>query len=203
MINRSEMIKLLVYIKHHLAFIWSWLEQINCFLFRIRYGKKLNEKISLVLNKIGPKYIFRLLQKEDMPKLVDFFMRQPNSAYEFFKPHGLDIASLLKKNKDQSFIMIGAYAEEKLVGYCFLRCFFNGQAFRGKIVDLNYQGRGIAKEMGMLTSKLCLELGFRLFATISKDNVKSIASSKAVNEIRVVKELPNNYIYVEYLLKKE
>lgn len=72
MINRSEMIKLLVYIKHHLAFIWSWLEQINCFLFRIRYGKKLNEKISLVLNKIGPKYIFRLLQKEDMPKLVDF-----------------------------------------------------------------------------------------------------------------------------------
>ena len=45
-------------------------------------------------------------------------------------------------------------------------------------------------------------LVFKLFATIPKDNVKSIASSKAVNEVRVVKELPNDYLDVKYLLKE-
>ena len=198
------MVRFLVYIKHHLEFIWVLIEWVNSTLFKWFYSKKLNRIICTILERnAGSVISFRKLYKKDMGELESFFHKQPESAFLFFKPHGFALEDLMSKNKDQSFIMIGAYAGENLVGYCFLRCFFNGQAFRGKIVDVNYQGRGIAKEMGILTSKLCLELGFRLFATISKDNVKSIASSKAVNEIRVVKELPDNYMYVEYLLKKE
>lgn len=198
------MVRFLVYIKHHLGVIWTLIEWANTILFKWFYSKRLNRIISTIFEKNADSVIsFRKLGKQDMVELESFFHKQPESAFLFFKPHGFSLEDLISKNKDQSFIMIGAYIGEKLVGYCFLRCFFNRQAFRGKIVDVNYQGRGIAKKMGMLTSKLCLELGFRLFATISKDNVKSIASSKAVNEIRVVKELPDNYMYVEYLLKKE
>ena len=56
--------------------------------------------------------------------------------------------------------------------------------------------------MGLVTTQICHDMGFRLFATISKKNVKSMAYSKAVNEVRVIKELADDYIYVEYLLKK-
>lgn len=98
--------------------------------------------------------------------------------------------------------MIGVFDDQQLIGYCFLRCFFNKRAFRGKIVDVKYQGRGIAKQMGNLTTEICQLLKFRLFATISKDNVRSMASSRAVNRVKIVKELPNDYLYVEYLLKE-
>lgn len=147
-------------------------------------------------------YCHRRLRRQDMLQLAEFFQRQPKSAFTFFNPHKFDEKSLIKKNHDHSFIMIGTFDGEKLIGYSFLRCFFNKQAFRGKIVDSQYQGRGIAKEMGKLTTQICLYMNFRIFATISKDNVKSIASSKAVNEIKIIKELPDNYLYVEYLLKK-
>ncbi len=41
-------------------------------------------------------------------------------------------------------------------------------------------------------------IGFRAFATISKDNIASLNSAKAVRKVRVVKELSNNYVLVEY-----
>ncbi len=195
------MLKLLLYIKHRLSFIWSIIEWINSAFFNLLYGRKLKKCLSSVFDDNRTLYEYRLLCKNDMPLLCEFFKDQPDDSYEYFKPHGFDLASLCRKNRDKSFIMIGAFDGGQLIGYCFLRCFFNKQSFRGKIVDYRYQGRGIAKQMGRLTSSICHELGSRLFATISKDNVKSIASSKAVNTVKVIKELPDNYLYVEYLLK--
>lgn len=197
------MVKLLVYIKHHLSFIWTFIEWCNSILFNLLYGKKLRRILPSILDQASSgDYVYKLLDKEAMSELASLFLSQPQEAYTFFNPHKLDEKSLIKRNKYKSFIMIGTYCANKLVGYCFLRCFFNKQAFRGKIVDVNYQGRGIAKQMGVLTTNICLALGLRLYATISKNNVKSIASSKAVNEVRIVKELEDDYLYVEYLLKK-
>ena len=47
-------------------------------------------------------------------------------------------------------------------------------------------------------TNIAFNAGFRLFATISKANLSSIASSKAVNSIQIIEELPGDYIYVEY-----
>lgn len=196
------MIRVLLYIKHHVPFVWLFIEWLNSLIFHILYGKKLRNYVLSLLSNLSSEYDYRLLEKRDMVYLYDFFLKQPAEAFRFFKPHGFDLLSLQKKNRDKSFIMIGTFRDEDLVGYCFLRCFFNKQAFRGKIVDYRYQGRGIAKQMGFLTTSICQKLGFRLFATISKDNIKSIASSKAVNTVQIIKELPDNYVYVEYLSKK-
>lgn len=193
------MIRLLVYIKHNLLFVWDIIEWFNSLLFYILYGKSIKRVIYNVLKESSDEIQFKLLGKEDMHHLAIFFEKQPESAFIFFKPHPFDLKSLLKKKKDSSFIMIGAFDKNELVGYCFLRCFFNKQAFRGKIVDVEHQGRGIAKKMGIVMTEICKKMKFRIFATISKDNVKSIASSKAVNEMKIIKELPDNYLYVEYL----
>ena len=41
------------------------------------------------------------------------------------------------------------------------------------------------------------EIGIRSFATISKMNIASFQSQKAAAELRVVRELPDDYLYVE------
>lgn len=196
------MIKLLIYIKHHVSFIWSLVEWLNTTVFYFLYGHELGNQLNGLLEKYKGEFSYRLLDNNDMYALSDFFSMQPENSFIFFKPHALDVCSLKKKNKDRSFLMIGVFDDQQLIGYCFLRCFFNKRAFRGKIVDVKYQGRGIAKQMGNLTTEICQLLKFRLFATISKDNVRSMASSRAVNRVKIVKELSNDYLYVEYLLKE-
>lgn len=192
------MTAILIFIKHHIPFIWNIVEYINSQLFYILYRKR--------LKFLGDKYSqsndsVRILQAEDMVALSEFFNKQPADSFEYFKPHKFDYKSLVKKNKDKSFIMIGVFYNTEIVGYGFLRCFFNGKAFRGKIVDISHQGHGIAKQIGSVLTDMATLMHLRLFATISKDNVKSISSSQAVNKVRILKELPDNYIYVEYLPK--
>lgn len=194
------MVKFLVWLKHHLGFLWALIEKLNSLLFHILWSKKL--KNSSFAHKIDDVEFRVLNKKDDIKLLVSFFTKQPESAFKFFNPHGFDEKSLIKKQNDPAFLMIGCFKNKTLAGYCFLRFFFNKQAFRGKIVSPEFQGQGLAKFMGLVTTQICHDMGFRLFATISKKNVKSMASSKAVNEVRVIKELADDYIYVEYLLKK-
>ena len=97
--------------------------------------------------------------------------------------------------------MFVALDGNRIVGYCFLRCFANGKAFRGKIVDYRYRNRGIAKQMGIVTTQVATVMGLRMFGTISRHNYASKHSSEAVNEIRVIRELPDDYLYIEYLSK--
>lgn len=194
------MVNLLLWLKHHLNFIWIIVEKFNSILFYILWGKKMQNFI--FPNFSEGIYFKSISSHSDILQLVDFFSKQPVEAYKFFKPHGFDEKSLMKKLNDPAFMMIGCFKNNELAGYCFLRFFFNKKAFRGKIVGVDFQGQGLAKLMGIVTTQICQMMSFRLYATISKDNVKSIASSKAVNDIRVVKELSDNYLYVEYLLKK-
>ena len=56
--------------------------------------------------------------------------------------------------------------------------------------------------MGKASTAVAQKLGLRIFGTISKENVTSMASAAAVNEIRIIKELPNDYLYIEYLPKQ-
>lgn len=196
------MIRLFLYIKYHCSFLWQMIESLNSFLFYVCYRNKL-KSINSFIAKTNKKtsYQIILLSKDDMLELSRFFSKQPEDSFIFFKPHDFDYKSLVRKNGDKSFIMLGVKDKNQLIGYGFLRCFMNGKSFRGKIVDIHHQGKGIAKHLGETITLLAENLDLRLFATISRDNVKSIASSKAVNNIRVIKELPDNYLYVEYLKK--
>ena len=46
-------------------------------------------------------------------------------------------------------------------------------------------------------SKIASNAGFRVYATISKDNVSSLKSAKYGSSIEIIKELHDNYLYVE------
>ena len=90
------MVRLLVWIKHHLLFIWNFIEKINSLLFKIFWARNIDIKM---FPKTVNGVMFKILSQNDMEDLAIFFSKQPESAFQFFKPHGFDVSSLKKKQK--------------------------------------------------------------------------------------------------------
>ena len=189
-------------IKEKFPFVWDFIELINEKLFLLRYGRRL-QNISCYLEKYQGEYQIKEASLDEIRPMVSFFKEQPQESYKYFQPHGFDEKSLKKLINRKSQIMILVEKGNQIVGYVFLRCFFNGKCFRGKVVDYRWRGKGIAVLMGKLSTDIATALNLRLFGTISKNNVSSLHSSQASNEIVILKELPDNYYYIEYLPKKE
>ena len=193
------MVKLLKLIKQHLPFLWISIEFLNGLIVSILYGHKIKNAITKTFaSDTNTTFQYRKLHQKDLIHLEQLLATQPEGFDRFFKPHRFDIKTLKRLYRNPAFLMLGAFDNERLVGYFFLRFFANGAAFRGKMVDVAYQKRGIAKEMGRLMTDIAFGAGFRLFATISKYNEGSMVSSAAVNKIHIVKHLPDDYVLIEY-----
>lgn len=188
-------------IKSKFTFLWNIAEQTNSLMFGALHRNQLYRLNDILLN-ISSEYIFRIANERDINKLINFFQEQPEDAFTFFKPHNFDYKSIKKIIKNKAFLTFIVTKDDKIVGYFFLRCFINGKCFRGKIVHKNWQGKGIAKLMGVAMTKVAEYLDLRMFGSISPENYASMASAKASNEIKVHKTLDNGYYYIEFLPKK-
>lgn len=188
-------------VKDRLKPVWNLVEWGNAQSFSLVYRKGLKQ-IPGILAKHSSEFTVRLATEADSVNLAKFFEEQPEEAFKFFKPHAFDEKSLKKIIRNQAFITFLVLSGDSIVGYFFLRSFVNGKSFRGKIVDYRWQGRGIAKLMGKASTDVALALPIRMFGTISPENYASMASSKAVNEVKIVNTLENGYYYIEYLPKK-
>lgn len=188
-------------IKDKFGFLWELVEWGNASVFAMLHKSQLKQ-IDLILASISDDYMFRTARVEDTEKLVTFFDNQPRNAFDFFKPHDFDTKSVEHIIKNRAFLTFLVLKDDAIVGYFFLRCFMNGKCFRGKIVHKDWQGRGIAKLMGMAMTKIAKHLGCRMFGSISPDNYASLASAKASNLIKVHKTLENGYHYIEFLPKE-
>ena len=184
-------------LRDRFAFLWNLVEWGNALVFALTHRSAL-KKIPAILQECSGTYTLRLTELTDAAALATFFAEQPEDAFTFFKPHAFDENSLKKIIRNKAFLTFLVLDKEKIVGYFFLRCFVNGKSFRGKIVDYRYRGKGIAKLQGLAMTKVAVALGVRMFGTISPDNYASLASSKAVNETRIVATLDNGYYYIEY-----
>lgn len=189
-------------IQSKLPFVWNGVEGVNSILFSATYRGEL-KTIPSILESFTGEYTLSEVQEKDIFSLKEFFAAQPEQAFSYFKPHGFDEKSLRRLVRRKSQLMLVAKQDDRIVGYAFLRCFFNNKCFRGKIVDYRHRGKGIAVLLGKATTAISQSLGIRMFGTISKDNIASMVSSEASNTIKIVKELPNDYLYIEYLPKKE
>lgn len=188
-------------IKDKLPFVWNLIESANESFFLLRYGRRLQD-IPCCLEKYQGEYQIIEASLDEILPMVTFFKEQPQDSFKYFQPHGFDEKSLKKLINRKSHIMILAKKENQIVGYMFLRCFFNGKCFRGKVVDYRWRGKGIAVLMGELSTDIASALKLRMFGTISKNNASSLHSSQASNKIRILEELPDDYLYIEYLPKK-
>ena len=201
-----------------LPWIWESIGVINSFLFVLRYGnrmKKIKEILksySLSSNQISEKtnksslFNVETLTKENVSSLSRMFAEQPASAFDFFHPHGFDDKSLSKLIRDKSFL---AYIvtvnnddnQPVCVGYFFQRSFFWGKSFRGYMTDFRWRRKGINKLMNQCATRISSFLGLHVYGTIAPENIASMKSAQAANDVKIIETLRNGDYLVEYLLK--
>ena len=187
-------------LKMKLPFIWLWIETLNGWLVSLMYGKRIAKATAEVLSHYSAEpFSYRCISAADIAPLSRMLTSQTDDYMRFFHPHGFDEYSLNRLLHNRSVLMLGAFKGEEMVGYYFIRFFANGQCFRGNFVDSLHQGKGIGGTMVRQMTEIGLAAGFRVFATVSKRNLSSMASTKAYNVIRIIKELPDDDVLIEHL----
>lgn len=139
--------------------IWFAIDYINSFLFNFRYGKKLQE---LSFTAIPHGYKVLRLNDIDTTEIVVFFNRQPEEAFKYFKPHDFDFKTIKSLQQNKAFLAYLILDETKddvtcssaIAGYCFNRSYFHGKGFRGRLVDINYRGRGLGTALNRLLNEV-------------------------------------------------
>lgn len=194
------MIGLLLKIKHRLPFVWRGIERLNGVLFVMLHRRRVMASARACLGRYRLDGLtFRLLALADGPALSDFLTRQPAARTEFFKPHGFDAASVARQARNPAFMMFGVFREEALVGYFFLRCFWNRRAFVGRIIDQGWDGRGIGRVMNSILYNTAWDSGFRCMTTISRHNRAVVRSHANNSASHVLGDLPGDYMLVEMM----
>lgn len=190
--------KLAHIIRDKFCWLWDIIEYLNSFLFNIRYGKKLE---NIDFKNIPEGYEVTPINAIETKRMVEFFACQPEDAFKFFHPHGFDEKSIKKLQKNKAFLgyVLLDKLNNKIAGYCFNRCFFHGQGFRGRMVDIECRGKGLGTAMNKLLNEVGFGIGVRLFETVSKDNVASYKSALSASNVRIVKDLPDNELYLEII----
>lgn len=184
------------FLRDKMPWLWDFIDMLNSFLFTLYYGGKLNAfKFST------PHDGYEIVKLSDVPtdKLVEFFAGQPEDAYTFFRPHGFDAKTIYKLQRNKAFLAYLLLDGDTIAAYCFNLSFFHGKAFRGRMVDINYRGKGLGTMMNKMLNEVGFGIGLRLFETVSKDNVASYRSAISASNFKVVEELPHNKLYLEIL----
>lgn len=189
------------FLRDKLPFIWDLIDLLNSALFSIRYGRKLKSVEVEVLSQYAGMSGMEVVCLRDVPtdKIAKFFAAQPEDAYTFFKPHGFDVKSLKKLQRNSSFLAYVLMNNGNIAAYCFIRSFFMGKGFRGRMVGMNFRGRGLGTLMNKLMNDIGFGIGLRLFETVSKDNIASYRSALSASRVKVVEELEHNELYLEIL----
>lgn len=193
--------KIAHFFRDNLPFVWDLINILNSYLFYMIYGRKLKTIEQVILNEYALKSGFQVkrMKEVQIERIVDFFSAQPDDAYTFFKPHGFDIKSLKRMQSNRSFLAYFLIDGNHIAAYCFVRSFFLGKGYRGRMVGIDYRGNGLGTLVNRLMNAVGFGIGLRLFETVSKDNVASYRSALSASKVKVVEELENNELYLEVL----
>lgn len=186
------------FLRSKLSWAWNFVEWINSILFHFLYCKKLR---SVSLSEMTEGYTFYPIVTVSSGELVDFFAHQPEDAFKYFHPHEFDEKAINKLKRNRAFLayVLKEDMTGKIIGYCFNRCYFFGRGFRGRLVDINYRGKGLGIAMNKILNEVGFGIGLKLFETVSKDNIASYRSALSASKVRIVKEMSNNELYLEIL----
>jgi len=194
------MTRILLFIKHNLPFVWLFVEWLNTLLFRWLHGDKLQQRAQACFQEFTLDGVqFRMVQPDDLVRLHDLLHRQEPTRLEYFRPHPFGMNDLKKANRNPAFLMFGAFQEDIMVGYFFLRCFWNRKCFVGRLIDQPFERQGIGRVMNQIMYHTAWRSGFRCFTTVSRNNALVMRSHANNPTARVLKELAGNFLLVEFV----
>lgn len=189
------------FLRDKMPWLWDLVDIVNSVLFSLRYGGKLSKIESEILERYGKESGMKIVPMCDMntDKLVAFFAAQPEEAFTFFKPHGFDAKCMMKLQKNKSFLAYILLDGSAIAGYAFIRSFFMGKGFRGRMVGISHRGRGLGTLMNRMMNDIGFGIGLRLFETVNKRNVASYRSAMSASNVKVLEELEDDELYLEIL----
>ena len=192
--------QILLFIKHNLGFIWIIIERVNDLLFYLLYHKRLDKVAREVFKEIQHhSVVFKRISIAESASLYELIRNQPASDLTYFKPHSFEFKSIVRQTRKPSFLMMGAFINDSLVGYFFLRLFVNRKCFVGRLIDKNYRGHGIGVTMNRIMYEIAWRMKFRCLSTISRNNHAVIKAHSGNRYMSVLKELKDDYLLVEFL----
>ena len=177
-------------IQTKMPWLWEGVESLNAKLCGLRIGDEQGLRGCLVTG-------VRIADVNDAGRLADFFARQPEESFKWFRPHGFDEKTLRKLLERKSYIIYVQEENGEIIGYAFLRCCMNGKCFLGKMVDVNHQGKGVCTKLCEVGMNIAQKTGFRMFESINKDNIGSMKASQKACDVIVVEELDNGDLLIE------
>ena len=170
--------------------LWEGVEALNSMVCGWKMGDVRN------LRKCFPEGM-RIADVNDAGCLSDFFARQPEESFKWFRPHRFDEGTMKKLLGRKSYIIYVLEKEGEIIGYAFLRCFMNGKCFLGKMVDVNHQGKGVCTKLCEVGMNIAQKTGFRMFESINKENIGSMKASQKACDVIVVEELEGGDLLIE------
>ena len=177
-------------IQNKMPLLWEVVEGLNAAFCGIKIGKRLQLQDCLTGG-------VRIADVNDAGRLADFFARQSEESFKWFRPHGFDEKTLRKLLERKSYVIYVLEEEGEIIGYAFLRCFMNGKCFLGKMVDVNHQGKGVCTKLCEVGMNIAQKTGFRMFESINKENIGSMKASQKACDVIVVEELEGGDLLIE------
>ena len=189
------------FLRDKMPWLWDLVDIINSVLFKLRFGGKLRAVEAEVLKRYEAESGMRIVPMSEVKTddLVAFFAAQPEEAFTFFKPHGFDAKALRKLQRNKSFLAYILLDGSQIAGYAFIRSFFMGKGFRGRMVGISHRGRGLGTLMNRMMNDVGFGIGLRLFETVSKRNVASYRSAMSASNVKVLEEMEYDELYLEIL----
>lgn len=189
------------FLRDKMPWLWDLVDIVNSVLFKFRFGSKLRAVEAEVLKRYEAESGLRIVPMSEVKTddLVVFFAAQPEEAFTFFKPHGFDAKALKKLQKNKSFLAYILLDGSQIAGYAFIRSFFMGKGFRGRMVGISHRGRGLGTLMNRMMNDVGFGIGLRLFETVSKRNVASYRSAMSASNVKVLEEMEYDELYLEIL----
>ncbi len=194
--------KILIFIKHRLGFLWKIIEWANGLLFSLLYKSRLEKVLPDTFREFAESpFSYRRLYITDTDALYELIHFQEDSDLEYFRPHAFDLETIGSQFKNRSFLMMGVFDGQRIIGYFFLRFFANRKCFVGRLICKKYRGKGIGLTMNKIMYETSWRMGFRCLSTISRNNLAVMRAHAKNPTMVVLKELANNYLLVEFIRK--
>ncbi len=184
------LLRFLLFIKHRVPLVWLVVERVNSFAIQIysQYeGWKALGTMSMRFQAWW--FQFRRLCAEDLLSLFKLINDREKIGLHSFNRTVL-IPGLYKRSiATKAFLMFGVFQQQEIVGYFFLRCFWNRKCFVGRLIDEPCEKKGIGRVMNPIMYHTAWRSGFRCFTTVSQSNDLVMRSHKNNPFAKVLKKL--------------
>lgn len=193
------MIRFFLFIKYKLPLVWLLIEQVNGLFFHLKYGFKLKNQLKIFCENYSiDNIIYKFIENNHLVALNILLTELELSQKKYFEAHSYTLHGLSLQLSNRSLIMLGCFNNDELIGYFFLRCFFNKKCFIGRLVHKDFRSKGIGRTMNTIMYRAAWQSGFRVYATLSAENQLVMQSHRNNPYMHILKELPDNYMLVEF-----